>query len=72
MTPRRPLLTFMYREMQPDIWARCLVEETHVQAFTEGGWRILVSEGEIRQQMIEDEFAAQTQPFNVPRVTDAD
>jgi hypothetical protein len=67
--PVSPLWVFMYRPMTPDVWSRALVPEHHVQAFIDGGWYILISEGEIRQQMIEDEFHQSTQPFNTPRVS---
>jgi hypothetical protein len=69
MAARTELWVYVYREITPDVWDTHMIRETRLQAFTDAGWRVLVGEGEIRTQMIEDEFTAQTQPFNPPKVT---
>lgn len=62
------LLVLVYREMAPDVWDIRRIPETRLQAFTEAGWRILIAETEIRQQMVEDLFRAEGERFNPPRM----
>jgi hypothetical protein len=68
MTTNPPLLVFVYRVISDDVWDTHRIPETRLQAFIDGGWHILIGEDDIRRQMIEDEFNAQTQPFNQPRM----
>lgn len=59
---------FMYRDVAEGVWDACLVSETRVAAFLEGGWRVLIAEDDIERQTIADAFQQQTQPFNQPRI----
>lgn len=61
------LWVYVYREMEPDVWDTRMIRETRLQTFLDGGWHILIMEDDIRRQMIEDTFTAETQPFNPPR-----
>lgn len=59
---------FVFRDVADGVWDACLVSETRLPAFLEGGWHILIREDDIQRQTIADAFRRQTQPFNQPRI----
>jgi hypothetical protein len=59
-----PPMAFVYRDIAEGIWDASRILESRLPVYLEGGWHVLISDSEIRQQAIADEHARQTSPFN--------
>lgn len=69
MTTKPVRDALLFRDVQDGVWDVCRVTQARMPAYLEAGWRVLITEAELRANDIADAYMADlVRPFNRPRM----